>query len=303
MLNILTEKYTAAIAFLNIRYLYEIRLRAGKPVVVNYRGRYVYLCDVGVSDRAQSALTCLYADIEEIIYRASEFSVYSVTEQLRQGFLTGNEGERIGLAGSFVYEDGKTFTVKEITSLNIRVPHEIIGSADEIYERCLQNELRSILILSAPGRGKTTILRDLSRIICEKNKVNVLISDERNEIAAAHGDFSMNIGAFCDVIRYSYKRDALTSAVRAMRPDVIILDEIFGEEDVAAVLDCARSGVFVIASAHIREIDGLLKSDNLRRLVDEKAFERYVTLDFYQTGKVAAVYDRNLFCISRGEYA
>lgn len=101
---------------------------------------------------------------------------------------------RIGLAGAFVYEDGKTFTVKEITSLNIRIPHEVLGCADTVYARCLQNGLQNILLISAPGRGKTTILRDLSRQICQKQIVNVLINDERNEIAAASRDFTLDTG-------------------------------------------------------------------------------------------------------------
>lgn len=161
MLDFLNQKYIDALSYLNEKYLYEMRLRAGKPVVVNYKGKYSYLCERGLSETATGSLTAACAELEEIVFRASEFSVYSVTEQLRQGFLTGNLGERIGLAGAFVYEDGKTFTVKEITSLNIRIPHEVLGCADTVYARCLQNGLQNILLISAPGRGKTTILRDL----------------------------------------------------------------------------------------------------------------------------------------------
>lgn len=194
MLDFLNQKYIDALSYLNEKYLYEMRLRAGKPVVVNYKGKYSYLCERGLSETATGSLTAACAELEEIVFRASEFSVYSVTEQLRQGFLTGNLGERIGLAGAFVYEDGKTFTVKEITSLNIRIPHEVLGCADTVYARCLQNGLQNILLISAPGRGKTTILRDLSRQICQKQIVNVLINDERNEIAAASRDFTLDTG-------------------------------------------------------------------------------------------------------------
>ena len=139
MLDFLNQKYIDALSYLNEKYLYELRLRAGKPVVVNYKGKYSYLCERGLCETAAGSLNATCAELEEIVFRASEFSVYSVTEQLRQGFLTGNLGERIGLAGAFVYEDGKTFTVKEITSLNIRIPHEVLGCADTVYARCLQN--------------------------------------------------------------------------------------------------------------------------------------------------------------------
>lgn len=300
MLDFLNQKYIDALSYLNEKYLYEMRLRAGKPVVVNYKGKYSYLCERGLSETVAGSLNATCAELEEIVFRASEFSVYSVTEQLRQGFLTGNLGERIGLAGAFVYEDGKTFTVKEITSLNIRIPHEVLGCADTVYARCLQNGLQNILLISAPGRGKTTILRDLSRQICQKQIVNVLINDERNEIAAASRDFTLDTGAFCDVVRYSYKRDALTAAVRAMRPDVIITDEIAGAEDIAAVIDCARSGVHVIASAHMKDIGSLRSSEIFRSLLTEGIFERYVALDFDEIGKVAAIYDAALQCVYRG---
>ena len=300
MLEFLSEKYISALSFLNDRFIYELRLRAGKPVIVNYKGDYAYLCERGISRAEQGALVSTSSELEEIIYRASEYSVYSVTEQLRQGFLTGSMGERIGLAGAFVYEDGKTFTVREITSLNIRIPHEIIGCADIVYRECLQERLQNVLIFSAPGRGKTTILRDLSRLICQKNIVNVLINDERNEIAAAYRDFTLNIGAFCDIVRYSYKRDALTAAVRAMRPDVIVTDEIAGEEDIAAVADCSRSGVFVIASAHMRDIGCIKTSETFRLLVEERIFDRYVALSYDEIGKVSAIYDAELDCVYRG---
>ena len=299
MLDFLTEKYADALCYLNEYFLYEIRLRAGKPVVVNYKGQYVYLCDRGISPVAAGALTATAAELEEIVFRASEYSVYSVTEQLRQGFLTGSMGERIGLAGSFVYEDGKTFTIKEITSLNIRIPHEIIGCAEDIYRFCLKKGLKNVLVLSAPGRGKTTILRDLARLICQKGIVNVLINDERNEIAAAYRDFTLRTGDFCDIVRYSYKKDALTAAVRAMRPDVIITDEIAGAEDISSVTDCARSGVRIIASAHMKDITSLHASPVFYPLVAEKVFDYYVVLDFNEIGKIYDVYDEGLQSVYR----
>ena len=127
MLEFLTDNLRSALANVNLNYVYELRVRANKPVVVNYGGKYTFLGKLGTTPHCESALVSCYADIETIIYRACEYSLYSVTEQLRQGFLTGAGGERIGLAGIFVYEDGESFTVKEVTSLNIRVPHEVKG--------------------------------------------------------------------------------------------------------------------------------------------------------------------------------
>lgn len=299
MLDFLPEKYLSALSFINIENLCELRLRAGKPVVINYKGRYSYLCERGINGSVNGSLYADYNELEEIVFRASEYSMYSVTEQLKQGFLTGNKGERIGIVGSFVYENGKVFTVKEITSLNIRVPHEILGCSDGIYDICLKGGLKNVLVLSAPGRGKTTILRDLARRICDNNIINVLINDERNEIAAAYKNFTLNIGAYCDVIRYTYKKDAFSSAVRAMRPDVIITDELASTEDVQAVCDCIRSGVNVIASVHMKDIEYFKNSDIFAPLIYERMFDYYALLDFNEIGKLYAVYDNDLKLYSK----
>ena len=194
MLEFLTDNLRQALLNVNMNSVYELRVRASKPVVVNYGGEYTFLGAKGITPHIGSALIASYSDIETIIYRASEYSVYTVNDRLRRGFLTGAGGERIGLAGSFVYENGNTFTIKEVTSLNIRVPHEVRGCGEVIYRTCFRRELKSALILSPPGRGKTTILRDLTRLISAHRFLNVLINDERNEIAAADRDFSLDTG-------------------------------------------------------------------------------------------------------------
>ena len=294
MLDFLTDNLRRALTHVNMRLVYELRVRANKPVVINYGGTYTFLGTSGVTELIGSALVCSYSDIETIIYRASEFSVYSVTEQLRQGFLTGSGGERIGLAGIFVYENGKTFTVKEVTSLNIRIPHEVEGCAELIERVCFRERIASALLISPPGRGKTTILRDLTRLISSRRLINILINDERNEISAAYRDFSLNTGAFSDIVRYSYKKDALTAAVRAMRPDLIVTDELVSAEEIDAVAACIRGGVCVIASAHLRDISAMRASPVFGRAAEEKLFDHYIVLSENGIGKVAGIYGADL---------
>lgn len=294
MLEFLTDNLRQALLNVNMNSVYELRVRASKPVVVNYGGEYTFLGAKGITPHIGSALIASYSDIETIIYRASEYSVYTVNDRLRRGFLTGAGGERIGLAGSFVYENGDTFTIKEVTSLNIRVPHEVRGCGEVIYRTCFRKELKSALILSPPGRGKTTILRDLTRLISAHRFLNVLINDERNEIAAADRDFSLDTGAFSDVIRYTDKRDALTAAVRAMRPDLIVTDELVSEEELEAVAACVRSGVEVLASAHFRDIESMCASPPFARALRERIFGYYILLSREGIGRVAGIYGADL---------
>ena len=262
MLEFLPPRITAALRYVNVNRLYELRLRAGKPLRANLGGEFCYLGERGVVSGADKALLPTAEEIEETLLAASDHSVYAVENQLRQGFVTGKAGERIGVAGSFVYEGKGVHSVHSITSLCVRIPHEIIGCAEAIYSRCFSGGVLSLLLLSPPGVGKTTILRDLSRLICERTKLNVLVSDERGELSAG------NLGESSDVIRFADKLTAFTAGIRAMRPDVIVTDELL-PEDYAAVRRAVNSGICVLASAHLLDPEK----------VPEKLFDRYVCLD------------------------
>ena len=237
----------------------------------NVGGEYCYLGDRGTSVRAGDALLPTMQEVEDIVFAASGYCVYSVAEQIKQGFVTGACGERIGICGSYVYENGGALSIHAVTSVCIRIPHAVEGCAAAVYERCLQDRMRSLLILSPPGEGKTTMLRDLTRLVCERRGLNVLVSDERGELSA--GD----LGATADVVRYADKLTAFTAGIRAMRPDLVVTDELL-PEDYAAVKRAIEGGIFVFASAHLKRV----------RDVPQKLFERYVVLD--GLGRVGAIY-------------
>ncbi len=261
MLEFLPPHILAAVRYVNANYLYELRLRADKPLRANIGGRYVFLGERGIAN-AGEAIVATRKEVEDTLFAASGYSVYSVENQLRRGFVTGSCGERIGVAGTFVYEKGGVHTVRDVTSLCIRIPHEIRGCAGEIYARCMKDGLRSVIILAPPGEGKTTILRDLCRIISEKTACNILVSDERGELSA--GD----LGATSDVVRFADKLTAFTAGIRAMRPDLIVTDELL-PEDYTAVKRALNSGIAVLASAHLKRFED----------VPEKIFSRYVLLN------------------------
>ncbi len=277
MLEFLPQNVKDAVGRLNGNYLYELRIRTGKPVTVNYQGEYRYLGAYGLTDRKEKALICDERDVEECVFRAGQYSVYSVEEQLKQGFLTAECGERIGIAGEYVFERGQPLALRNFTSLCIRVPHEVKGCADEIYRRCMSDRVRSLLLMSSPGLGKTTILRDLGRILSEKTAKNILICDERGEIAI--GD----TGDTCDVMRFSDKQTAFEAGIRAMRPDSILTDEL-SHKDVSALEKAVRAGVSVIASAHFSAFEGVPPSFL-------PFFERFVLLDERTIGRIRGIYD------------
>ena len=261
MLDFLAPRLKNALRSVNSNLLYELRIRTDKPLRINLNGVYQYLGEEGVTT-PERALIPTQSEVEETLFAASEYSVYAVENQLKCGFVTGKEGERIGVAGTFVYDGKGVLSVHTVTSLCIRIPHAIVGCSKEIYDKCFSEGVCSLLILAPPGEGKTTILRDLSRLISERTRLNILVSDERGELSA--GD----LGATSDVVRFADKLTVFTAGIRAMRPDLIVTDELL-PEDYAAVRRAKESGIRVLASAHLKKYAD----------VPEKLFERYVILD------------------------
>lgn len=277
MLNFLPQTIKDGLLHVNLKMVYEIRLRANGPTAINYGGIYRYLGENGLVERAEAAIVCTASDIEDCVYKAGEYSVYSVEEQLKKGFLTAKSGERLGLAGEYVFQAGQPLAVRNFTSLCIRVPHEIYGCGKEIYDVCLGSGLKNCLILSSPGLGKTTILRDIARIIGRKSLKNVLICDERAEISC--GDCGQN----SDVLKFADKNTAFEAGIRAMRPDIIITDEL-SPQDCTGVKRAIFAGVKVLASAHFSAMEYVKEPFS-------GLFDRYILLDEKIIGKIAGIYD------------
>lgn len=250
-LSFLPEEIKRAISHLNQNFITEIRIRKGLPVIIGYRGEYYYLDNLGITSKREKAI--MAGDPDSIIAKATGGSIYSYAEQMRKGFITCC-GVRIGLAGEYIMQNNEVNTISGVTSLNVRIPHDICGCAQYICLNLFSKGVCSALLFSKPGMGKTTKLRDIARYLSDKLFCNVLIFDERNEIAAMDADGAgYNLGDRVDVIRSGNKLCAFESAIRAMKPDVIITDELYGENDVNAVRYASDCGISVIASSHITD--------------------------------------------------
>lgn len=278
MLDFLPQRIKNGLSYLNLQFVYELRLRVNNPTTVNYQGVYRYLGDCGITQTRENAIYCDTDDIADCVFIAGNYSVYSVEEQIKKGFITAKDGERIGLAGEFVFEKGQPLAIRNFTSLCIRVPHEIIGAGAEIYQRCMRGIINNILICSPPGIGKTTILRDLARIIGEKTQKNLLICDERGEIAIGQ------VGESIDILKYADKKTAFESGIRAMRPDIIVTDEL-STSDCQSIERAVYAGVKVLASAHFSDFLHIQKPFL-------ELFDLFVILDEAKIGAIKGIYDK-----------
>ena len=272
--------------------LQEIRLRAGKPVLVFLDGRE-YL--VGREELLEAegavpeAMSPVLADpvlIREILGIFSRHSLYAFEEQIRQGFLTVAGGHRIGVIGKAVSERREIRTIKPIAGLNIRIAHEKKGCSDRILHFLAdpaQGEWLSTLLVSPPCCGKTTLLRDIVRNISDgcgyMEGRTVGIVDERSEIAACFQGVPQNdVGIRSDVLDGCPKAEGMMMLIRSMSPRVVAADEIGGKGDLEAIQYAAGCGCSLIAAAHGSSMEELAAKPMFQELFRQQIFRRFVFL-------------------------
>lgn len=227
----------------------EIRLRAGQPVAVSCAGKEIALPETRATP----------ADLREIAARASRDSMQSYGDSLRQGFLTLAGGHRIGFCGTAKTERGAFEGIRLFGSVNVRVARAVFGCAREVYEQSCREKPANVAILSPPGFGKTTLLRDLIRCAAA-NGVRVGVADERGELAALRdGAPQFDLGSSVDVIELCAKEDAVLHLIRTMSPRVVALDEITSPRDAEAVRYAANCGVSIFATAHACGLEDFLQ--------------------------------------------
>ncbi len=277
----------------NINYVNEIRLRSDKPILLQIGGKRTFLSSSGTTSSIKEALLASKIMIEDIIFRASECSIYSVNEQIKKGFIVTNGGIRLGIGGDLIEENGVIKTMTNFSSVNIRLPHEIKNCSLCAFDFLLENNnVLNTLVVSPPGAGKTTFLRDFIRQLSEHNYAfNVLVLDERGEL-----DLGNNcLGNFADKISFARKSIGFENGIRSLSPNIIVTDEIGQKEDIDAICYAMNCGVKILASAHCDSMDSLAKKPLFESLVQDKLFQRYVFLSMRNgPGTLEGIYNENL---------
>lgn len=302
MLEIFPERIKNALSKLNLNNVYEIRLRVNKPIAINQLGQTYFVSIKGITSNCNDAIILTKEEIEIIFYSICENSVFSVNDRIKQGFITLQNGARVGITGEIVYENNKISTIKNVSSLNIRIPHEIYGCAEIAFNYCLTNTFENTLIISPPGAGKTTIMRDLARQISKHNiAYNIMIIDERNEISnTISGVTNFDVGILTDVIINSSKEFGFNTSIRTMRPDIIFTDEIGGINDIESIKKAATCGIKVAATIHASSLNDLKNKKEMEDVIQSKIFKRYILLSNRKgVGTYEGIFDENFKLLFR----
>lgn len=254
--------------YLKDNALQEIRLKIEKPIIIT-------------SSKGEVVLSYILGreDIKYILQRISNYSLYAYEEEIRQGFITIRGGHRVGLAGECVMDNGKVKTIRNISSLNIRICREILGCSKKVMKYIVEDKkVLNTLIISPPKCGKTTILRDIARNLSDGGK-KISIIDERSEIAASYlGVPQMKVGIRTDVLDNCLKSEGLIMAIRSLSPEIIICDEIGTLKDIEALIMAFNSGVNIVVTLHGESLNDLTNRSVFKELLENNVVERVILL-------------------------
>ena len=252
----------------------EIVLRTDRPLCVYESHRLLFVTDKGLvtdSFSVDHLLTASASEIESIVLKLCDHSVYAYQNEINSGFITIEGGVRVGLCGKAVMNHGEITNIRDISSLSFRVARDISECATSLLQKL--DPLSGVLICGIPGSGKTTLIRDAARQLSYRYRVSVL--DERGELSAFHrGKSGFSLG-LCDVYNGYPKGIAANCAIRSMAPDIIVCDEMGDQSDVDLLLYSMRCGAAFIATVHASSMQDLRRREITSKMINTGAF-RYI---------------------------
>ncbi|MBR4286283.1 MAG: hypothetical protein IKT55_01110 [Clostridia bacterium] len=260
----------------------EIRFRNGGAVNLWCTKGLFYVTDSGKPTITpfDNVLKTDEKQLQEIVFSLSRRSLHTYQDMIAKGYIPLRGGCKAGVVGRAVMKNGSVYSVSSFNSINIRVAREFYGCSNDLLQNV--GECRSFLIIGTPLSGKTTLLRDLCRHFSGKNSPSPLKSaviDERDEIASLSFGYGLDVGEHTDVLALYPKAIGTEIAVRTLSPDIIVLDEIGGEDEAKSLLSAVNTGVSVIATAHGSGIDEVMKRPNIKCLIDAGVFKKAVVLE------------------------
>ena len=291
----------------NIKQITEIRIRANKPILIytnqkelsiDKEGNLIYVPEKGK--------IFSYPELQQLLDFWCQDSRYAFQNEIKRGFLTIEGGHRIGICGEVVAdESGNVQSIKYISTVNIRIAHEIKGVADKIMEYIFINkQIRNTLLISAPGAGKTTLLRDIIRQLSNgyggNRGVNVGLVDERGEIGACfQGIPQLDVGIRTDILDNCKKAEGMSRLLRTMTPAVIAVDELGSAEEIELMQQMSGNGCAVIATIHGNSIEEVKQKKMLKEIWEHQIFsniiflfrnQSYFCMELYCEGEVKLCY-------------
>ena len=302
ILNVLAKSIREILEGENLDFaqLQEVRLRIAQPLMIEYQNREHIL---PLSRSEKHIIT--KEELRETMDYISHYSLYAYEQELRQGFITIEGGHRVGVMGKVILERDRIKNLQYISSVNIRVAHEVIGCADPVMQYIIKNrEVCHTLIISPPGCGKTTLIRDIIRQISDGNSYirgyTVGVVDERSELGGCYLGVAQNhLGMRTDILDCCPKAEGMIMLIRSMAPHVLAVDEIGTTEDIHAVEYAMQCGCKLIASIHGMDMKEATEKPVLGELIRKRRFERYIVLgNKYRPGEIRNVYDErgSLLC-------
>ena len=260
----------------------EIRLRINKPIVIETAEGAKFLNKDGFTNSILNSLAMKVTkqDIQESFQNICEYSVYSHQSELKNGYITIKGGHRVGICGTAVLDNNEIKSIRDISSINIRIARQVIGAANEVLT-FVNKDFEGILLAGPPSCGKTTVLRDLARQLSYQGENKVVVVDERSEISGTYNGIAQNDLGLCDVLNGYPKAEGIMQAVRVLSPEIIICDEVGGKSEIEAIKESLNTGVKFIASAHASSAPDLMKRPQIKHLLSTGAFSKVILL----TGK------------------